>query len=216
MTHTENLLNNMQHQVPQFIDVEDKIFGPLTAKQFFYLLGGGAMIFIMYVFLQLWLVILLGIPIAALVASLAFLKINGQPFIKVLAAALNYSSSARLYLWRKTSTRPRGKTPDVFGDLTSDVEEGEAIISPIAAPPTGAFIGTPASIKAKEEAVTDPIDVDPLDDSVSETTRMVYGKISGGGITAISARSAKAPCPISRLPGPLIGFISPGANGGKL
>ena len=23
----------MQHQVPQFIDVEDKIFGPLTAKQ---------------------------------------------------------------------------------------------------------------------------------------------------------------------------------------
>ncbi|TSC80302.1 MAG: hypothetical protein G01um101429_152 [Parcubacteria group bacterium Gr01-1014_29] len=30
-----------QFQVPQFIEVEDKIFGPLTTKQFFYLLGGG-------------------------------------------------------------------------------------------------------------------------------------------------------------------------------
>lgn len=91
----------MQHQVPQFIDIEDKIFGPLTAKQFFYILGGAAIIFIMYVYFQLWLVILLGAPVAAFSGSLAFLKINGQPFIKVLSSALNYSSSARLYLWRK-------------------------------------------------------------------------------------------------------------------
>src|SRR3989344_9068934 len=97
----------MQHQVPQFIDIEDKIFGPLTAKQFFYVLGGAAIIFLMYVYFQLWLVILLGIPVAAFAGSLAFLKINGQPFIKVLAAALNYSSSARLYLWRKIPLEAR-------------------------------------------------------------------------------------------------------------
>src|SRR3989338_737591 len=29
----------MQFQVPQFIEVEDKIFGPLTLKQFFYVLA---------------------------------------------------------------------------------------------------------------------------------------------------------------------------------
>lgn len=91
----------MQHQVPQFIDIEDKIFGPLTAKQFFYVLGGAAVIFLMYVYLQLWLVILLGAPVAAFAGSLAFLKINGQPFIKVLGSALQFASSARLYLWRK-------------------------------------------------------------------------------------------------------------------
>ena len=100
----------MQHQVPQFIEVEDKIFGPLTAKQFFYILGGGAIIFIMYVFLQLWLVIILGAPVAAFVASLAFLKIIGMPFIKMLAAALNYSSSARLYLWRKVAAPTPSKS----------------------------------------------------------------------------------------------------------
>ena len=30
----------MQYQVPQFIEVEDKIFGPLTFKQLVYVVGG--------------------------------------------------------------------------------------------------------------------------------------------------------------------------------
>ncbi|MBI2020992.1 PrgI family protein [Candidatus Giovannonibacteria bacterium] len=93
----------MQYQVPQFIEVEDKIFGPLTGKQFFYILGGGAIIFIMYIYLQLWVVILFGIPVAGLTASLAFLKINGMPFIKVLNNAVGYAVSSRLYLWKKST-----------------------------------------------------------------------------------------------------------------
>lgn len=95
----------MQFQVPQFIDIEDKIFGPLTAKQFFYILGGGALIFLMYVFLQLWLVILLGLPVAAFSAALAFFKINGQPFIKIVGSAFTFASSSRLYLWRREQSK---------------------------------------------------------------------------------------------------------------
>jgi hypothetical protein len=45
-------------------------------------------------------------------------------------------------------------------------------------PETGALIGTPASIKARVEPHTDPIDDDPFDSSVSETIRIVYGKSS--------------------------------------
>ncbi len=100
----------MQFQVPQFIDIEDKIFGPLTAKQFFYILGGGALIFLMYVFLQLWLVILLGLPVAAFSAALAFLKINGQPFIKIVGNALTFASSSRLYLWKKIPLEARAES----------------------------------------------------------------------------------------------------------
>ncbi|OGF63505.1 hypothetical protein A2926_02505 [Candidatus Giovannonibacteria bacterium RIFCSPLOWO2_01_FULL_44_40] len=129
----------MQHQVPQFIDVEDKIFGPLTAKQFFYLLGGGAVIFIMYVYFQLWFVIVLGAPIAAFAASLAFLKINGRPFINVLAAALSYSSSARLYLWRKaplgSSKLPDGKKPGFSGVSKPGFEESGSFFPPGGATP---------------------------------------------------------------------------------
>ena len=55
------------------------------------------------------------------------------------------------------------------------------------------MIGTPASISASVEPQTEPIDDDPFDSSVSETTRIVYGKSAGGGITASSARCASAP-----------------------
>ncbi len=92
-----------QYQVPQFIDVEDKIFGPLTAKQFFYLAGGAVIILIMYIFLQLWVVIILGAPIAAFSLALAFMKTNGVPFIKTLGNAMSYTTSKRLYLWKKST-----------------------------------------------------------------------------------------------------------------
>ena len=105
----------MQYQVPQFIDVEDKIFGPLTIRQFFYLLGGAAIVFILYVFLQLWMVIILGIPIAAFSLALAFLKIDGVPFIKVTANPLNFPTGKRLYLGKKPPAvelpAPMEKTP---------------------------------------------------------------------------------------------------------
>ena len=39
-------------------------------------------------------------------------------------------------------------------------------------PATGARSGTPAAISDKDEAHTDPIDVEPLELSASETTRI--------------------------------------------
>ena len=60
------------------------------------------------------------------------------------------------------------------------------------------------------------IEEEPLLSSVSETIRMVYGKLSCSGSTAESARSARAPCPISLRPGPRRGLTSPTEKGGKL
>lgn len=97
----------MQFQVPQFIEIEDKIFGPLTAKQFFYILGGGAIIFLLYVFFEFWLVIVLGAPVVALAGALAFLKVNGVPFVRMLNNAITYFFSNRLYIWKKRPTSAR-------------------------------------------------------------------------------------------------------------
>ena len=55
----------------------------------------------------------------------------------------------------------------------------------------------------------DAWEVEPFDSKVSETQRIAYGKSSLDGITGKSALSASAPCPISRRPGPLDGFVSP-------
>ena len=92
----------MRFQVPQFIEVESKIFGPLTLKQFIFLAGGGGIIFILYAILPFWLMIIFGIPFGILAFALAFYKVNEQPFIKVMESAFNFLLSAKIYVWKKT------------------------------------------------------------------------------------------------------------------
>ncbi len=77
----------MQYKVPQFIDVEDKIFGPLTFKQFLYLGGAGGISLIFITLLPLWLAIPLMLPFAALGGGLAFYKVDDRPLIVVLEHA---------------------------------------------------------------------------------------------------------------------------------
>ena len=78
----------MRFQVPQFIEVEDKIFGPLTLKQFIYLAGGGGLSFLVYAFLHsLTLSLVPIIAIMAVSAALAFYKVNNKPFVNVVEAA---------------------------------------------------------------------------------------------------------------------------------
>ena len=91
----------MRFQVPQFTEIEDKIFGPLTLKQFVYLVGGGGGVFVFYALLPLPLAIIFGIPIALFTLALAFYKVHNQPFIKVVENAFYYITSAKLYLWKK-------------------------------------------------------------------------------------------------------------------
>ena len=91
----------MDYQVPQFIEVEDKIFGPFTLKQFIYIGGGIGICTILILYLPLLIGIILSIPVAAFAAALAFYKINNKPFIEILEAGFNYYIGKRLYLWRK-------------------------------------------------------------------------------------------------------------------
>ncbi|MBU2633347.1 PrgI family protein [Patescibacteria group bacterium] len=92
----------MHFQTPQFIEVEDKIFGPLTLRQFLYLIGGGATIFLLYTFLPFFLFVIFVIPVGALSAALSFYKMNGQPFVKTIEKALRYSTGPKIYVWKKT------------------------------------------------------------------------------------------------------------------
>lgn len=104
----------MRFQIPQFIEIEDKIFGPLTFKQFVYLAGGGAMCLLLFVFLPNFLAIVLSLPIAGFAAALAFLKINDKPFIHLIEAFFHYSTKSKLYIWKKQATIDnRQQTTDV-------------------------------------------------------------------------------------------------------
>ncbi len=94
----------MKYQVPQFIEVEDKIFGPLTFRQFIYLIGGAGLSLIIYLSvspISFYLAILLIIPVAAFAVALAFYKVNNKPFIFVVESAITYYFGPKLYIWRK-------------------------------------------------------------------------------------------------------------------
>lgn len=99
----------MQFQVPQFIEIEDKLFGPLTFKQFAYLTGGGGMIFVLYKILPFFIAIFFIIPIAVLALALAFYKINGKPFIFYLQAGIEYQMKSKLYIWKQRLGKPEEK-----------------------------------------------------------------------------------------------------------
>ncbi len=100
----------MKYQVPQFIEIEDKIFGPFTFKQFIYLAGGAGVCFIAYKLVPFPYSILLMFPAVALSASLAFYKPNNRPFIDMIEAAFNFSTTSKLYIWKKEEKKIVPKT----------------------------------------------------------------------------------------------------------
>ncbi|MEA2112709.1 MAG: PrgI family protein [Patescibacteria group bacterium] len=99
----------MQFEVPQFIEVEDKIFGPLTLKQFIYLAGGAGISFTIYSLAPLFLAILIIIPLMGLSGALAFYKKDGRPFILTTESAFKYALGNKLYIWKKENKKRKKK-----------------------------------------------------------------------------------------------------------
>src|SRR5437868_452886 len=90
-----------EYQVPQFIEVEDKIFGPLSLKQFVYVAGGIGLCVIILLSVPLYIGIILALQVALLSFGLAFYKINNKNLVDIIEAAVNFYTKDRLYLWKK-------------------------------------------------------------------------------------------------------------------
>ena len=90
--------------VPQFIDNEDKILGPITVRQFLITLGSTFAIFIEYSIFQLPIFIFLAVLTAGFAGVFGFLKINGQPFHLFFVNVLQTMVRPRLRVWHKGLT----------------------------------------------------------------------------------------------------------------
>ncbi len=87
------------------MDIEDKIFGPFTFKEFVYLAGGGGLCFIFYKLLGLFWGAIPIIATAGFALMLTFYRPNNKPFINMLQAGFYYLLQSKLYIWkRRTST----------------------------------------------------------------------------------------------------------------
>ena len=99
----------MRYQVPQFIEIEDKIIGPFTVKQFVYLVGGAGMSFIFYRFLPIYIALILIAGAIPLALALAFHKINNKPFVDFLESAFLFYTKKNLYIWKKQERKIEAK-----------------------------------------------------------------------------------------------------------
>ena len=93
-----------QFVVPQFIDVEDKILGPISVRQFIIMLGGGGLLVLAYQILiklanQMILFIITAVGIFILVALFSFVRVSGRPFHLFLLNVLQSMKDPHLRLW---------------------------------------------------------------------------------------------------------------------
>jgi len=107
----------MQFKVPQFIDIEDKVFGSLTFKQFVYMAGGAGLSYLAIKLLPTILALFLVPAIAGFALALAFLKFNEKPFVFTVEAFVRYYLRDRLYLWRKQTPT---QTPKITRETSID------------------------------------------------------------------------------------------------
>lgn len=94
----------MQFTVPQFIDVEDKIFGPITVRQFVIELVTALLIAVCYRLFDFSLFIVLGLLLFTIGTTFAFVKINGAPFHFFVLNLVQTLKKPGLRVWRKDDT----------------------------------------------------------------------------------------------------------------
>ncbi len=115
----------MRFEVPQFIEIEDKIIGPFTWRQFVYLAGGIGLGVVLFFTTPLFVFGLIGIPLGALSALLAFYPVNNRPFSSFLESMVFFYKNNRVYYWRKKATmvyKEKTATPNTTRYSGSETE----------------------------------------------------------------------------------------------
>ncbi len=91
-----------QFTVPQFIDVEDKIIGPLTIRQFIIMLVAFMIVAVSYKFADFTLFVFILVLIFGIAGIIAFLKINGRPFHFFVINFIQTIRKASLRVWNNS------------------------------------------------------------------------------------------------------------------
>lgn len=94
----------MQYPVPQFTEVEDKIIGPLTLRQFLIILCTGGLVFFMYsvskdLVITAFSALIFGIP----GVILAFAPFNGRPMYRSIPVFVAFVNNPKVLVFRKES-----------------------------------------------------------------------------------------------------------------
>ena len=90
-----------QYPIPQFIEEEGKIIFFLTFRQFFILVGAGAICFGLLFILPMIIAIIASMFVLGIFGIIAFLKIDGMSVVKVLLNMMGFYTKTKVYTWKK-------------------------------------------------------------------------------------------------------------------
>ncbi|MFA5076194.1 MAG: PrgI family protein [Patescibacteria group bacterium] len=93
-----------QFLVPQFIEVEPRVFGPITVRQFIISIVALMLIFVCYKLFDFWTFVVSTVLIFAIFGTIAFAKINGRPFHYFLLNVIETFKKPKLKVWDKSLT----------------------------------------------------------------------------------------------------------------
>jgi hypothetical protein len=117
----------MMFNVPQFIDVEDKIVGPLTWKQLLWMIGMGAALLTFFNIFEKIPFVIIAIPTVLLFVAFAFYRPNGFPLTTFVFYAILFLFSPKVSVWeRPAMERPKIKEPE----KTEEIQNTEKQIEP--------------------------------------------------------------------------------------
>lgn len=111
----------MLFNVPQYIDVEDKVAGPLTAKQLLWMIGMGASLMILWNLFDKASFFVIAIPVTCAFVALAFYRPYGQPLIMFIGSAILFIVRPKVYVWSRPSKVSRQRQSDEVAEKTTPV-----------------------------------------------------------------------------------------------
>jgi len=91
----------MLFNIPQFIDTEDKVVGPFTAKQIGWMVAASATLFMVYLFFGKTATVIIALPVLAIFGALAFFRPYGQPLSYAISSIFKFFISPKMYVWRR-------------------------------------------------------------------------------------------------------------------
>lgn len=97
----------MMFSVPQFIDVEDKIAGPLTWRQLLWMIGMMITLLVLYNTIGTTGFFVIGIPLILLFVALAFYRPQGVPLIVFLFHGFSFLFRPKIAVWERPTARVR-------------------------------------------------------------------------------------------------------------
>ena len=95
----------MLFNIPQFIDIEDKIVGPLTAKQLGWLAAGGVGMLLCWSMLDFSAFIMCAVFIGIVFGGLAFYRPNGQPLVSSVGSIFVFFFKPKMYIWKRVPSK---------------------------------------------------------------------------------------------------------------